>query len=146
MKRKTISEEEYQSVRAKRARENAEFLIRQGYTTKELLEIYDNLNSGTWDERIGEKPEGFDNMPSYKPESLINLLLNRRYKVDTQHEVIMSWLRAIDGIVSDFEMEKHFQKKGSLFTGEPKEISEEEAEIRARASIAIKKTKSNSRY
>lgn len=146
MRRKTISEEEYQFERDRRARENAEFLIRQGFTTKELLEIYDNLNGGTWDERIGEKPEGFDNMESYKPDSFLNILMNRRYKEDTQLRVIMSWLRAIDGIVPELEMEKHFQKKGSPFTEEPEEISEEEAEIRARASIAIKKTKSNLRY
>ncbi len=35
------------------------------YSIEELCEIYDNVNRFRWDERIGEKPEEFDNLPKY---------------------------------------------------------------------------------
>jgi len=35
------------------------------FTKKELLEIYNNLNSFEWDNRIGMKPHGFDVLPNY---------------------------------------------------------------------------------
>lgn len=35
------------------------------YSTDELCEIYNNLNSWRWDERVGEKPDNFDKLPKY---------------------------------------------------------------------------------
>ena len=35
----------------------------EAYSIEELCEIYCNLNSYKWDDRIGEKPEGFDELP-----------------------------------------------------------------------------------
>ena len=40
------------------------FLKSNSLTTEELCEIYYNLNGFRWDNRIGEKPEGFDNLPT----------------------------------------------------------------------------------
>lgn len=37
-----------------------------GLTKDELCEIYDKLNRWGWDERIGEKPEGWDEMHYWK--------------------------------------------------------------------------------
>lgn len=34
-------------------------------TTEELCEIYENLNSWKWDKRVGDEPEGFNDMPKY---------------------------------------------------------------------------------
>ena len=35
------------------------------YSNEEICEMIDNLNNWNWDERVGEKPEGFDQMPWY---------------------------------------------------------------------------------
>lgn len=40
------------------------FLKLNSLSTEELCEIYYNLNGFEWDERIGEKPEGFDDLPT----------------------------------------------------------------------------------
>ena len=39
------------------------FLKLNSLTTEELCEIYYNLNCFRWDDRIGEKPDGFDDLP-----------------------------------------------------------------------------------
>lgn len=35
------------------------------YSNEEICEMIYNLNNWNWDERVGEKPEGFDQMPWY---------------------------------------------------------------------------------
>lgn len=35
------------------------------YSKRELCEIYSNVNRWKWDERLGEKPERFDDLPKY---------------------------------------------------------------------------------
>lgn len=35
-------------------------------STEELCEVYYNLNGYRWDDRIGEKPEGFDDLPTWR--------------------------------------------------------------------------------
>lgn len=39
--------------------------VLSGFTRKELAEIYCNLNCYKWDDRLGEMPDGFDEMPNY---------------------------------------------------------------------------------
>lgn len=36
------------------------------FSTEDLCEIYDKISSWEWDERIGQKPKNFDNMPLWK--------------------------------------------------------------------------------
>lgn len=35
------------------------------YSNEEICEMIYNLNGWNWDERVGEKPDGFDQMPWY---------------------------------------------------------------------------------
>ncbi len=51
------------------------------YTKSELHEIYDTLNSWEWDERVGTKPSGFDELPDYNYK-WYHKLLKRRTKAD----------------------------------------------------------------
>lgn len=39
--------------------------ILKQYSRRELAEIWCNLNQYDWDNRLGEKPDGFDEMPNY---------------------------------------------------------------------------------
>lgn len=52
----------------------------EGYTTEELCEIYENLNSWKWDDRIGRKPEGWDKFPKYNYH-WYHKLIRRRTKM-----------------------------------------------------------------
>lgn len=57
------------------------------YSQLELCEIYDVLQSWEWDERIGEKPQGFDELPNYNYK-LRHKLLKRKTKEDYINPVI----------------------------------------------------------
>lgn len=39
--------------------------IKTQYSTDEICEMIDRLNGWEWDDRIGDKPDGFDDLPRY---------------------------------------------------------------------------------
>ena len=57
------------------------------YSQLELCEIYDTLQSWEWDERIGAKPQGFDELPNYNYK-LRHKLLKPKTKEDYINPVI----------------------------------------------------------
>lgn len=70
------------------------------FTNEELCEIYHNANSWNWDERLGEKPIGFDKMP--------NISRFERSKYDYSNPIC----EVITAIVGKKELLRHWHLKG----------------------------------
>lgn len=51
------------------------------FTKEELCRIYDNLNSWRWDDRLGKKPNGWDDLPNYRRTSIGKMFFNSKYKI-----------------------------------------------------------------
>ena len=64
------------------------FLKLNSLTTDELCEIYYNLNGFRWDDRIGEKPDGFDNLPTRRYK-LYHIFTRRTTKKDYVEPMFM---------------------------------------------------------
>lgn len=62
----------------------------KSFTTGELCEIDNTLNGWGWDDRLGEKPEGWDNLPRF----------DERDKVITKDTYVSPILRSIEVIVT----------------------------------------------
>lgn len=58
------------------------------YSNEEICEMIDNLNDWNWDERVGEKPDGFDQMPWYNIH-----WWHRLIKRKTKHDYIQPAMR-----------------------------------------------------
>lgn len=60
------------------------------FTEEELCQIYDNLNSWRWDDRLGEKPNGWDNLPNFRSTRIGERLFNSKFKIITpiKHEIV----------------------------------------------------------
>ena len=61
--------------------ENAHKFDFSKYSKSELCEIYNVLSHWGWDDRIGEKPENWDNIPRYYRSPIKELLFKNRYKI-----------------------------------------------------------------
>jgi hypothetical protein len=58
---------------------------------EELLEIDYTLNTWGWDDRLGEKPDGWDEMPRWK---------DKKYKLPTKSKIIRKIMNYISTKVS----------------------------------------------
>ena len=67
------------------------------FTTKELCEIEHNLNAWKWDDRLGEKPDGWDGMPDYKSP------FKRRF-IKTKIAILLPIMKNIKNIVGQKEI------------------------------------------
>lgn len=63
------------------------------YPPKVLCEIYEKLNSWEWDERCGEEPEGWGEMPKYN-RHWYHKLIKRKTKTD-YIEPVLSFIRTL---------------------------------------------------
>lgn len=68
----------------------------RSYSTSELCEIYENLNHWNWDERVGEKPCDWDDIP-YTYHGM-------RKQRRTKYKVISPFLKNIKHIVGEKEI------------------------------------------
>lgn len=64
------------------------------YTQEELCQIYNNLNSWEWDDLIGEKPKGFDELPRYNIK-----FIHKVAKRKTKAEIINPIMQYIEMLV-----------------------------------------------
>lgn len=83
-------------------------------STEELCEVYYNLNGYRWDDRIGEKPEGFDDLPTWR---------NKWYHRFTRKTTKRDYVEPMLMIVKDTLPEKDYShwlnvKKYKLMTNE----------------------------
>lgn len=69
------------------------------FSQSELCEIYDKLNGWEWDERLGEKPERFDELPSYNIH-----WYHKLFKRKTKDTYIAPAMAAIEKHVSKKEL------------------------------------------
>lgn len=76
---------------------------RKDLSNTDLAEIYCKLNSWEWDERLGEKPKGFDTM-----------------EMDEKHKIVWPLILQIRMVVSEYTLNKEWQKRhrGAIQQGE----------------------------
>jgi hypothetical protein len=67
------------------------------FSKTELLEIHDNLSSYNWDDRIGDKPDGYDNYPHYS---------KNKWQI-TKVTIIRPYFQAIESLLSEREILKY---------------------------------------
>lgn len=78
------------------------------FTNEQLWEIYKSVNVFEWNELLGEKPEGFDNLPKFRISRLKFWI--RRTKEDYTHPI---WCLVQDLMPQDFfekKKEEHHKK------------------------------------
>lgn len=74
--------------------------ILQNLSKQDLIEIHNNLNLWEWDERLGEKPEGWEDMP--------NFMLSEQYKLPTKKRIVSPIMREIEAKVSKKQLMKYW--------------------------------------
>lgn len=81
-----------------------------GYNQSELCEIYNNLNSWKWDDRIGTKPKDFEKLPAYNGK-----WYHRLFRRKTKYEVLIPAMNLIKSLVSEKELLRyhHLNNLGS---------------------------------
>ena len=77
-------------------------IIPANFSQKELCEIYHNLSTWEWDERLGNKPLGFDMLPNYNYR-FIHKLIKRKTKSD----IIGPIIKHIKTLVPHKEILRH---------------------------------------
>ncbi len=68
-------------------------------TREQLLQIRHDLNDWKWNDLLGQKPEGFDDLP-YSNTKWLHKLVKRKNKYDIVHPIIMY----ISGMFSEKEL------------------------------------------
>ncbi|MEG1205183.1 MAG: hypothetical protein RSD74_02000 [Angelakisella sp.] len=78
----------------------------------ELVEIYYKLNSWQWDERLGEKPDGWEMLPMYNCK-LIHKIMKRRTRSDyiTPLFKAVSYIAKAEIEAAEIELHTNAQKQ-----------------------------------
>lgn len=139
MQKKFMSYIDYKYRESERQRKAIKFLLQKNYSTEELIEMHKVFNSGGWDERAGEKPEGFDRMKRHEKQTFFTLLFQVEKRADTKHTICYPWVLALKAMIPDIELKKSMIKeKDEWLYG--RKLSDEEAELEARAWVLSEKS------
>lgn len=74
----------------------------KSFSQDELCEIYHNVNEWRWDDRLGDKPEGFDSLPDFNWR-----LRHKIARRKTKEEIIGPVFREIKKLVPEKELLRH---------------------------------------
>lgn len=67
---------------------------------QDKIEIYNKLNCWDWDDRLGCKPDNWDDIPDF--------MLNDQYKLTTKYKIVSPIIKEIEEVVKEKEMLKYW--------------------------------------
>lgn len=101
------------------------------FTNEQLWEIYKSTNVFEWNDLLGEKPEGFDNLPKFR-FSLWHYIFYRRTKDDYTSPIYYLVQDLIEKNFFEKKKEEHQKEQVETFHKYLKKTSLNEKNLRAR--------------
>lgn len=69
-------------------------------TRQDMIEIRRKINCYEWDERLGEKPDGWDDMPDF--------VLSKQHKIPAKTDIVRPIMKEIEKSISEKQLMKYW--------------------------------------
>lgn len=90
------------------------YFLGRGLTHQDFLEILVKLNHWKWDERVGDKPEGLDDMTTDQKYEILKPYLRELQKLVSEYD----WLRYSNCEIKEYEFRMTYEEFDTFYERE----------------------------